>query len=1028
MAEFNASQLGLKRLPKEVEQAFTATGWVGTQKSNTGSDITSQEISSSYGPTLSQDENLLKQKIEQAGGSDEQFYEALRQYRNEKGIAVWQRDTEGNIITRLGETIKLDSNEDDGLFESIGKFGVNIFGDSVQLVGELVDIVSHPIEFAKNTYDLGYGVSDALLNKVWLDLPGEDRAEMARIIGNQIKENFTDIDKFKKMIVENPVDTILTLVPGVNAAKWAATASKLTKTAKALEIIEKTMMAPIRAELSVAKWAVKAPWQIGSKVFEFGVSQGTGMNVDTLKTLIKNPKIIDDVKGGVVSRDSLADELFKGIEKLEWEMLSSLWEYKSTRSFPASVKLGTTVQDFLKDSGITISDTGKIVDDSFKFTKSEFGKLQELVDKVQTVAGSKWGYIGIDDFLDLRQYVNKSLAKFDTWADSDKLKNLGKSLYTKLNKEFRPKIPGLDELDSKFMNQIDFLNTVKKDYFLKSGKPKDNFMSLLETITNKGKEMKLDRLREIIPDIEAKSNSLKAVADIDAAMGSKVGTYTRGWLFVGGMFTWNPILAISQLILLNPAIASKVLQWVGYSREFINRIIDKVKTGKKLEKEEIVAIKEASQSVMADDVKKIWSDGPDGDDIGAFVKEFETEIDNLIGNKEGLAEAKEAILDYDIPQENKAYLLQKVNQHLDDIDGYEFEVNLGMGGFDTLRETFWGDLVTAFNVLEGIKKRTKSTAGGDKMTSIEFEDSPAYKNYSTQAQSWLKENDPDGTMSVQDLYQKMDDINFAESQRSTPDAPAPRSIDSDLWEKPKPVDKNIAYSNDIEKEHFIIDATIKWSENDMLKIWSDVSVSQWDKITKWTVVKVNRDMWWAISDGDRQVLHLLQDDWSIQRVQLKKWDIIDSIDSMDPTNWEGFDTAGNSLGIVDDKTSEKNIVADDWNLENNNIERNRKISESYKESAKERFKKNDFTQTEILKWREKLESLYMWREIEFDWKKWEIVSKPYFWKIKIKIWDKIMEFETSLVKETQKKPSNEDVIKYLKWTEYDWFDLKETWE
>lgn len=78
------------------------------------------------------------------------------------------------------------------------------------------------------------------------------------------------------------------------------------------------------------------------------------------------------------------------------------------------------------------------------------------------------------------------------------------------------------------MNQIDFLNTVKKDYFLKSGKPKDNFMSLLETITNKGKEMKLDRLREIIPDIEAKSNSLKAVADIDAAMGSKVGTYTRG--------------------------------------------------------------------------------------------------------------------------------------------------------------------------------------------------------------------------------------------------------------------------------------------------------------------------------------------------------------------------------------------------------------------------------------------------------------------------------------------------------------------
>ena len=88
--------------------------------------------------------------------------------------------------------------------------------------------------------------------------------------------------------------------------------------------------------------------------------------------------------------------------------------------------------------------------------------------------------------------------------------------------------------------------------------------------------------------------------------------------------------------------------------------------------------------------------------------------------------------------------------------------------------------MTAFNALEGIKKRTKSTAGGDRMTSIEFQKSPAYKRFSEKAQSYLKENNPDGTMSVQDLYQKMDDINFSESQKSTPDTPAPRNIDNDL--------------------------------------------------------------------------------------------------------------------------------------------------------------------------------------------------------------------------------------------------------
>lgn len=66
------------------------------------------------------------------------------------------------------------------------------------------------------------------------------------------------------------------------------------------------------------------------------------------------------------------------------------------------------------------------------------------------------------------------------------------------------------------------------------------------------------------------------------------------------------------------------------------------------------------------------------------------------------------------------------------------------------------------------------------MTSIEFQKTPAYKKFSERAQSYLKQNDPDGTMSVQELYEKMDDINFSESQRSIKTPPNARSIDSDL--------------------------------------------------------------------------------------------------------------------------------------------------------------------------------------------------------------------------------------------------------
>lgn len=106
------------------------------------------------------------------------------------------------------------------------------------------------------------------------------------------------------------------------------------------------------------------------------------------------------------------------------------------------------------------------------------------------------------------------------------------------------------------------------------------------------------------------------------------------------------------------------------------------------------------------------------------------------------------------------------------------------------------------------------------------------------------------------------------------------------------------------------------------------------------------------------------------------------------------------------------------------IETNIKISEWFNKSAKERFAKWDFTQTEIQKGRTKLESLYEWRKIEFNWNKWVIVSKPAFWKVKIKIWDNIKNFDTSLVIETQKKPTITEIKDYLKTTEYDWYNLK----
>jgi len=103
-----------------------------------------------------------------------------------------------------------------------------------------------------------------------------------------------------------------------------------------------------------------------------------------------------------------------------------------------------------------------------------------------------------------------------------------------------------------------------------------------------------------------------------------------------------------------------------------------------------------------------------------------------------------------------------------------------------------------------------------------------------------------------------------------------------------------------------------------------------------------------------------------------------------------------------------------------------KISSWYKESAKNRFKEWDFTTTEIRKWYEKLNSLYEGRIVEFqNGTKWKIVSKPAFWKVKIKYEDwKIVNEITENIYRNQKQASLEQVKEYLKGTEYKWYSLK----
>lgn len=50
---------------------------------------------------------------------------------------------------------------------------------------------------------------------------------------------------------------------------------------------------------------------------------------------------------------------------------------------------------------------------------------------------------------------------------------------------------------------------------------RENFYSTIANITNKGKELKYDRLNEVMPDLEVKVSALKAWNTVEDAVGAK---------------------------------------------------------------------------------------------------------------------------------------------------------------------------------------------------------------------------------------------------------------------------------------------------------------------------------------------------------------------------------------------------------------------------------------------------------------------------------------------------------------------------
>ncbi len=334
----------------------------------------------------------------------------------------------------------------------------------------------------------------------------------------------------------------------------------------------------------VSKVAGKAPEALEG-VSKVGISKLSGLEKDTIETIIRNPNALTNAQVDSMTRINLANDVKTAVDS-DLKALSGLGEeFSNIRN---KSNLIAVKDDFVKN----------ILEKKFKFIVDNNGKINATTEAVTRTSSDiksiqdffdVWGNETIltnAEFLNMRRDLSE-LAKFDKISGKTKeSETIAKTLRFELNKH-REQITGLEKLDSQFAPQIELLNKIKKDIInTQTGELKDNAFSKIANLTGRGKENVLNRLERIIPDIRENVNILKALEDIEANKGVKVGTYLTGaaggFVLSGG----NALGAFIAMIATTPQVMVPILKAYGRLKRFVPGIIDdiirKIKSGKKL--------------------------------------------------------------------------------------------------------------------------------------------------------------------------------------------------------------------------------------------------------------------------------------------------------------------------------------------------------------------------------------------------------------------------------------------------------------
>jgi hypothetical protein len=455
--------------------------------------------------------------------------------------------------------------------KSLGNVPSSFFG-----IGKgILDIVRNPRETLSSMAGVVRGAAGAGARKLVEDTPlekytspvNQDEQQFA-LVADYMKQRYGSLENFQRTATEDPagvgLDVLGVLTGGAGLTGRAATLDKvISATAKPVTV-------------GTSKIASGAG-NLATETAGFATSQLTGLSRDTISTITKNPQEFNAAQQTGRTRVDLADDVLTAVSKAKEDLsdLGSGYDAIRQAETPISLPEGWLSPTFQK-YGLKFQG-GRVVADKSSKTRNiaDINAIQNFVEN--------WGdsqTLTPNEYLNMRHDLAE-LAKYDTSGKSTVARQFGQDLREGLlnSKDVRGQVPGLEDLDSKYSAEREFLDQIQKDYIdPKTQQLKDGAASKLVNNVNAANTQRLARIEKFYPGFTKQAKLIKALEDVEASSGIKVGTYTRAGVVVGQAVTGNIPTAIITAIISQPEVAVPILKGLGYTNQQLGGVIRTIRS------------------------------------------------------------------------------------------------------------------------------------------------------------------------------------------------------------------------------------------------------------------------------------------------------------------------------------------------------------------------------------------------------------------------------------------------------------------